>query len=380
MQAVPRKRAAQQAAAHPLRRFVVIAGDQRAHLKLNPSTSTASLFALARPSNNSSSAARVRSPALRAARVHWASGSFSSTSWPPANSGIRLGAAMDEGVAGWKSVSDTLLIPLYCRAMETLEQEPIIRDPKAVGMLNEMRRELASSDKPIHRKVVHDRYNRKLLVTIALRSRRFDRYASEFMAAHPGATVVTIGCGLDSRFERIDDGRVRWFDLDFPEVIEIRKRYFRETDRCRFLPYSALDYRWMDEVKTAAAGPVLFLAEGVFMYLEEEAVKGLVLKLRDEFPGSELVFEITNRYWVKKMKSAWMRWKFSRQLGIGEEAMFRFGIDGYREIEKWGTGIRFLDEWTYFDDDEKKLGWFNLFRRMELLRKVQWTLHFQLGE
>ena len=62
-------------------------------------------------------------------------------------------------------------------------------------------------------------------LTTILRNIKFERYARVFLASHPDAVVVHIGCGLDSRFERVDNGRVEWYDLDLPEVIELRRTF-----------------------------------------------------------------------------------------------------------------------------------------------------------
>jgi len=100
--------------------------------------------------------------------------------------------------------------------------------------------------------------------------------------------VVNIGCGLDTRFHRVDNGRVNFYDLDFPEVMEIKKKFISENDRYHFISSSVLDDDWMMELKKHD-GPFMFLAEGVFMYLFKDDVKSLVLKLQSQFPGSELV-------------------------------------------------------------------------------------------
>lgn len=279
----------------------------------------------------------------------------------------------------WQHVSDTLLIPLYCRAKETLSKDPIIRDQKAVEILGDIKSSVAGSKNRIHRRILHDRYNNMLVVSLALRTRRFDRYVDEHISRHPQATLVNLGCGLDSRFHRLDNGSLTWFDLDLPEVIGIKQHYFRETDRYRFLPCSATDLEWIGKVAKTEPLHVMVLAEGLFMYLEEKKVKELILSLRDRFPGCALVFENTGKFWVKRMKSSYFKWKFSRQLGYSEEAMFTFGFRDHREVESLGKGIRFLDEWSYFDDKHRKMGWMNLMGKCNWLRHVQWVLHFRLG-
>lgn len=275
-------------------------------------------------------------------------------------------------------VSATMLITLYARAFESKSRNPIIRDPKAIEMIEIIKKEIAGSDNPIHRKILKGTYNSKLAVTMALRSRRFDKYVADFLKNNPAGTIINFGCGLDTRFDRIDNGKVKWFDIDFPEVIELRRRFMQENSRRQFIAGSILDPGWCKIVKTG--GPYLFLAEGVFMYLKESDVKGLLAMIRREFVTAELVCEVTNRYWVDKMKSRYMQWKFKRQLGMTGGAVFTFGVPNSRYFEEWSPDYHFLDEWTYFDDREKKLGWFNIFSYIETLRKVQWTIHYQLGD
>ena len=74
------------------------------------------------------------------------------------------------------------------------------------------------------------------VVRIAISAKRYDEYVVEFLKSSPDGVVVNIGCGLDSRFSRIDNGRVRFYDLDLPDVIGIKRRFFEGTDRHRFIP------------------------------------------------------------------------------------------------------------------------------------------------
>lgn len=270
-----------------------------------------------------------------------------------------------------------MLITLYARARESLSKNPIIKDPKAVEMVGIIRKEIAGSQNPIHKKILKDRYNPKLAVTMALRCRRFDRYVDDFLSVYPGGTIINLGCGLDTRFSRIDNGSVIWYDLDFPEVIDLRKRFIEENPRHIFIGSSVTDPEWIAMVKTG--GPYLVLAEGLFMYLTEYDVKELFQRLYKELGKVEIVCEVSNRYWVNKMNSKWMKRKFRRQLGMTGGAVFSFGVPDSRYFEKWNSSYRFLDDWTYFDDNEKKLGWYNFFSSFELLRKVQWTTHYRLG-
>jgi hypothetical protein len=68
-----------------------------------------------------------------------------------------------------------------------------------------------------------------------------------------------------------------------------------------------------------------------------------------------------------------------RQVHLGKDAMFRSGIHTSREMEQWHSGIQFLDEWSYFDSEEKKLGWLRLLKHIKFIRKTQWTVHYLLN-
>lgn len=284
---------------------------------------------------------------------------------------------MEKSFQSLLDVSGTMLITLYARARESVSKNPIIIDAKAVEMINIIKKEIADSQDPIHKKILNDKYNPILAVSMSLRSRRFDKYTLDFLAKHPEGTIINIGCGLDTRFERIDNGKLKWFDIDFPEVIKLRRRFMNENSRRIFIEGSILNSEWLGIVKTG--GPYLILAEGVFMYLKEDDVKNLISIIYNELTGAELVCEVTNRYWVDKMKSRYMQWKFKRQLGMTGGAVFTFGVPNSRYFEEWSENYHFLDEWTYFEDKEKKLGLLNLFSRFELLRKVQFTVHYKIG-
>src|SRR5512146_2271729 len=142
---------------------------------------------------------------------------------------------------GLSGVAETLLMTLYIRAMESQRPDALIKDEKAVALVTQM-----SYDFNRVRQVHMDEEDK---VTVILRNREFDRYAQDFLARHPEAVVVHIGCGLDSRFERVDNGRVEWFDLDLPDVIELRRKLIGNASaRYHLLAASAFEDDWLVEI------------------------------------------------------------------------------------------------------------------------------------
>jgi len=276
-------------------------------------------------------------------------------------------------------ISETLLIPLYARALETRSTNPVIIDRKAVEITDQLNELFSTSTSPLHQQLMKGKIgrtaNKKLTAFLAVRTRKFDRDCLEFLQRFPRGIIVELGCGLSSRFSRIDNGTVMWYDLDLPEVIDIRKRFFQETARNRMVASSVLDFRWMDQL---SGNNVLFVAEGLLMYLHEDEVKSLVLELQKRFPGCDLVCEVEHMFVIKLLEKDRWRKKFQRDHYLGSGAVMHFGIQDGRDLESWGRGVTFLDEWTVFDDHEKKLGWMNVFAFSKRLRKAQWVVHYRL--
>jgi O-methyltransferase involved in polyketide biosynthesis len=194
-----------------------------------------------------------------------------------------------------EAVSETLYLPRYALALESRADRPIVLDEEAVRLTENLNETLASSEKGIHRKLVRGRLPRTLITRLTLRIRHFDQVVRGFLERDPDGIVVSLGCGLSRRRRRVDDGEMRWFELELPAVIGLRRRYFEDTNRFRSIASSVLAFEWMDQLPDEPGERFLFLAEWLFMYLEESDVRRLVVKLREQFDGADLVAEVANR-------------------------------------------------------------------------------------
>ena len=275
-------------------------------------------------------------------------------------------------------ISETLLIPLYARAIESKSQKPIIYDKKAIEITDELNKYFENSESKLHNNLSKGKLRKRLPASLSLRTRKFDQYAQEFLDKNPNSIIVELGCGLSTRYDRIIKNNTKWYDLDLPDVIKIRTNFFQENNDYHFISSSVLDFNWM-KLLSKNNKNFLFLAEGLLMYLHEEDVKQLVLKLQQNFPGCHLVSEMANIFIVKTLKRKIWRKKFQRDFHLGKDATFNFGIKESQELEGWNEGIEFLDEWTYFDDIDNKLGWINYLGRIEKFRKTQWIVHYRLN-
>jgi methyltransferase (TIGR00027 family) len=279
----------------------------------------------------------------------------------------------------FSDVGKSALLTLYCRALESQAINPILIDEKAVEITRKLTPYLATMTDKLSRSLVSGKVNRNLIIHIALRSQQYDCYARGFLNKFPKGMLINMGCGMDTRYFRLDNGQALFFDLDLPEMIEFKKQFIGEGERYRFLPASVFDYGWMEAVAGQGKRPAMFMAEGVFMYLQADKVRELVLELQSRFSGSELVCEVVNALWVREPWNKLVQRKMQRSASLGAEARYHFGISGSRDLEQWHAGIEFLEEWVYFDASHPKLGWLRRLRNIGLLRHTQWTVHYRLN-
>ena len=137
---------------------------------------------------------------------------------------------------------ETLLITLYAKAQPN---NPLFFDPMAQDILNQVDYDFTS---------LHIPY--KTVVLVCQRAKKLDAVTRDFLAEHPDGVVLQLGCGLDSRFWRVDDGRVNWYDLDMPPVVELRRQFFTGNERYHLIAASVTDLEWVDTV-ISGGRPVL---------------------------------------------------------------------------------------------------------------------------
>ena len=215
------------------------------------------------------------------------------------------------------AVQQTLFIPLAARARETRRKRPVLRDPKAAEIL-------ASVD------FDSEKYGRGWGggVTV-LRTAIFDCLVSAFLSEHPGGTVVELGTGLNTRFDRVDNGQVHWIDLDLPDTIELRRRYFADTDRRRMIAASLLDEDWLSAVEELP-GPYFFVSDGVLVYLREQDVTSTLARIATRFPGSSFAFDTYPQAALK------LEHKMAARRGI---ARWQWPCDDPRTLERLGLHL-----------------------------------------
>ncbi|MET9660187.1 class I SAM-dependent methyltransferase [Streptomyces sp. NPDC006510] len=219
--------------------------------------------------------------------------------------------------------AETLLAPLYARALDARSPQPLLGDQTASALIDKLDYDFSRLG-----------MRQSNAVGVALRARHFDRRVREFLTAHPQATVLHLGCGLDSRAQRIAPGpAVRWYDVDQPEVIELREELYRPLADHEAIAASVTDADWLAGIPTDR--PVLVVAEGLTMYLAADEGPRALRNFVARFPRGEMVFDTYARFAVRSTRSM----ALFRQTG----ARLAWGVDDPRELERDVPGLRLVE-------------------------------------
>ena len=274
------------------------------------------------------------------------------------------------------AVSETALITLKSRVQEAEKDEPVIRDEVAQECLAKIRPLLPSETQ---KRVLNRNLPATLTRHIALRARKYDAYAKAFIAKNQAGLVVSLGCGFDTRYWRVSDKAWSYIEVDLPEVVAAKKKVLGERLTYRVIGGSVLEDGWIEEVRSLQDENILFLAEGLLMYLPQADVVGLFNKLARSFSKSEFVFEVVNKKYTQGLWKKSVESKMKRNLGSDAGASYQFGVREAKEVERYGPGIKVVEEWSYFEDEDIRPKFLRLFRYFKFMTRTQWTIKARLG-
>lgn len=260
-------------------------------------------------------------------------------------------------VSELQEVSETLLITVYLRNLETKREDGLIKDEKSVEIVDRINYNFSKFDSELIQTIV------------AIRTAIIDEVVKNFISQNPNATIVSLGTGLSTRFFRVDNDLIHWLGIDLPRVKSVWDTLIGESERFQYLAYSILDFDWIEKIKEVTSGKILFIAEGLLMYLSELEVKQLFITLKNNFPDSEIVFDSLGLFAAKNTHLSPVVSKTN--------ASFKWGINNLKEIETWDRGIQLIDQWYYFDKYKKRLGWLKLLKYILILRNKSKVGHLK---
>ncbi|MEM6999198.1 MAG: class I SAM-dependent methyltransferase [Pseudomonadota bacterium] len=217
------------------------------------------------------------------------------------------------------SVQETLLLPLWGRAYESRQENPRLIDNKAVEILEQLDYDFS----------VIEQTQRLGQHGWVARSLQTDNVVKRFIKDHPHATIVNLGCGMDTTFSRVDNGLITFFELDFPDVIELRKNFYADDERHKSIAASMHETDWFEQLNPTDG--LMFLAGGVFMYSDESQMRKFFTSVVDEFGSCEFCFDALSPLGLK----------------IGKKMVLKKGgMDSFQESEGWSLkSAQVLERW-----------------------------------
>ena len=237
----------------------------------------------------------------------------------------------------FEGAADTLYIPLTARIYVSEHFPQYFRDEKALSLKADMPYEEIAS-----------KSSEYFQMAGACRFYNTDQMIRNFIAKHPVCNIINIGCGLETSWFRIAPGKnVKFYEMDLPEVIDVRRRILGESENEILIPGDMFDFVWTDQIDKSK--PTLITVIGVFQYFEEERVIGFLRQLKNIFPDVEVIFDAMTEKAIKYAND------YIKKTG-NKDADLYFCVDnGQNAAEK--SGMKLLEERPFFREARKQLRW-----------------------
>ena len=223
------------------------------------------------------------------------------------------------------SVQETLIIPLYGRRLCSQRFPELYQDTTAAMLIEKVEYDFSRLE----------RHSNSLMHTfgaleVAMRQNDLAWEVRNYLKVHPKAAVINLGCGLDNTGRICDNGHCSIWNIDLPEVIEIRDRLLPAGEREKNLAFDLKNPSWMEAVCTDPAEGAVLFASGVFYYFTTEAVKSLTIDIAKRFPGGRLAFDAAGQAAVRLMLKTWVK-----QAGIRDVGAYFSVKNAKQELEPW---------------------------------------------
>ena len=247
------------------------------------------------------------------------------------------------------TVQETLVIPLFGRLVCSERFPELFSDPDAKRICNSLNYDFAEKRKKMESPA-------GLFGALEVAQRQYDLRceAEAYLKEHPKAAVVNLDCGLDDTFRKCDNGLCHGYNIDLPDVINIRNELLPVVEREQNLACDLNDDSWMDGID--ASGGAVFFAAGVFYYFKTEEVRKLFAAMAARFPGTVLAFDACNERGAKLMRKTWLK-----EAGITDVSAF-FSLEDEAELRDWNDHFSLVTAKSYmrgYRDIYREVGFFH---------------------
>ena len=220
------------------------------------------------------------------------------------------------------TVQETLVIPLFGRLVCSERFPELFSDPEAKRICDSLEYDFSEKRRKMESAA-------GLFGALEVAQRQYDLRCEveAYLKEHPKAAVVNLGCGLDDTFSKVDNGQCIGYNVDLPDVIQVRNELLPPGERETNLACDLNDFSWMDEI--SAADGAVFFAAGVFYYFKTGDVRKLFRAMAEHFPGGVLAFDSCNERGAKLMRKTWLR-----EAGITDVTAF-FSLEDESALAGW---------------------------------------------
>ncbi|MCP4230585.1 MAG: class I SAM-dependent methyltransferase [bacterium] len=233
------------------------------------------------------------------------------------------------------AVQTTLLIPLLARVKEAEKDNPLIIDEYARDIVARIDYDFSN---------ISETLTEEHQFVWPVRAYNFDDCLRRFCKNNKNTTVINIGAGLDTTFRRIDDGYIKWVNIDLPDVTDLRSKLIPDSEREKTIGKSVFDSTWKDDIaEWTRDRDVVFMAAGVLFYFENAEVETLFRKIAAEYPKAHIVFDYMPRLWV------WLtNWALMRKSGMDQSVRLKWSLERASQLTRWVSTVEIIEEYPAF--------------------------------
>jgi O-methyltransferase involved in polyketide biosynthesis len=249
------------------------------------------------------------------------------------------------------TVQETLVIPLFGRLVCSERFPELFSDPEAKRICDSLDYDFAEKRKKMESPA-------GLFGALEVAQRQYDLRCEveAYLKEHPKASVVNLGCGLDDTFRKCDNGLCRGYNIDLPDVIDIRNELLPAVEREQNLSCDLNDHPWMDRIDASCGAA--FFAAGVFYYFKTEEVRKLFAAMAARFPGAVLIFDSCNERGAKLMRKTWLK-----EAEITDVSAF-FSLEDEAELRGWSDHFSSVTAKSYMR------GYRDIYHEVSLFHKL----------
>jgi O-methyltransferase involved in polyketide biosynthesis len=231
-----------------------------------------------------------------------------------------------------QTVQSTMLLAIYGRAKASRMFPDILKDDEAIRIIDGMDYDFTQ---------IYKHYGTEYgSLCCLVRAKRIDERCLAYIRTHPKGTVINLGSGLDTTLSRVNNGTVRWYNIDLPDAMAYRGGFIPAPECGSDIAKSMFDYSWLDDVEMSD-GSVFIIAGGLFYYFEEQQLRELVSRIAEHFPTGEIFFDAQSKTAVRISN------RMVRKTGNKGSEMY-FYVNNLQKLKSWSPKIRVVETVPFF--------------------------------